>query len=162
MWEVGTETDIIDSWECTDWEQACYWQYSINKRGDDELRQSASWAQSLSYNSCTASLREQIDMNYKKLQPVFQGAITYVWIKYKCMFARSRDTTASLKTFFKITETKGLGRIPGENVVYFAKEVLAVGKRLHTSGDLPEETIVDVLTGLTKCSCKQFKTVFES
>ena len=78
------------------------------------------------------------------------------------MFARSRDTTASLKTFFKITETKGMGRIPGENVVYFAKEILAVGKRLHISGDLPEETIVDLLTGLTKCSCKRFRTVFES
>jgi len=162
LWEVGTEVDMIDSWERTDWEQACYWQYSINKRGDDRVKETASWAQSLSYNSCTASLREQIDMNYKKLHPAFQGAITYVWIKYKCMFARSRDTTASLKTFFKITETKGLGRIPGENVVYFAKEILAVGKRLHISGDLPEETIVDVLTGLTKCSCKPFRTVFES
>ena len=85
-----------------------------------------------------------------------------MWIKYKCMFARSRDTTASLKNFFKITELKELGRIPGENVVYFAKEILAVGKRLHISGDLPEETIIDVLTGLTKCSCKPFKEVFTS
>ena len=67
-----------------------------------------------------------------------------------------------LKTFFKITETKGLGCNPGENVVYFDKEILAVGKRLHISGDLPEEPIIDVLTGLTKCSCKLFKTVFES
>ena len=79
-------------------------------------------------------------MSYKKLQPAFQSAITYVWIKHKGMFARSRDTTASLKTFFKITEAKGLGRIPGENVVYFVKEILAVGKRLHISGYLPEET----------------------
>ena len=46
--------------------------------------------------------------------------------------------------------------------MYFAKEILAVGKRLHISGDLPEETIVDVLTGLTKCSCKPFRTMFES
>ena len=95
-------------------------------------------------------------MMYKNLPANFQGAITFVWIKYKCMFARSRDTTASLKIFFKITESKGLGRIQGENVVYFAKEILAVGKRLNVSGDLPEETIIDVLTGLTKCSCKPF------
>ena len=47
--------------------------------GGDEVKQSALWAQSLSYNSCTTSLREQIDMNYKKLQPAFQGAITSVW-----------------------------------------------------------------------------------
>ena len=78
------------------------------------------------------------------------------------MIAQSCDTTALIKAFFKITESTVLRRIPGENVVYFAKEVLAVGKRLHTSGDLPEETIVDILTGLTKCSCKQFKTVFKS
>ena len=30
LWEVGNETDMIDSWERNDWEQACYWQYSIN------------------------------------------------------------------------------------------------------------------------------------
>ena len=78
------------------------------------------------------------------------------------MFARSCNTIASLKTFLKITKTKGLGRIPGENVVYFSKEVLAVGKRLHASGDLPEESIIDVLTGLTKCSCKPFRDTFTS
>ena len=127
---------------------------------NDEVKQSVSWAQSLSYNSCTASLHKQIDMNDKKLQPVFQGAIPYVWIKHKYMFAWSWDTTALLKTFFKITETKGLVRITGENVVYFAKEILAVGKRLHISGDLPGERIIDVLTRLTKCS-ETFMSLFE-
>ena len=25
LWEVGTETNMIDSWERTNWEHACYW-----------------------------------------------------------------------------------------------------------------------------------------
>ena len=88
----------------------------------------------------------------------FQEADTYVWIKYKYMFARLHETIASLEAFFKIIDIKRLGRIIGENLVYFAKKTLAVGKCLHILGNLPEQMVINVFTVLTKCFCKHFKT----
>ena len=53
-------------------------------------------------------------------------------------------------------------RIKGENVVIAKKEVLAVCCRLHSTGELPEETTIDVLKGLKRCSVKSFRDLFDS
>ncbi|KAL7465923.1 hypothetical protein ACHAXS_006228, partial [Conticribra weissflogii] len=156
------EIDLIHDWEKIDWDTVLYWQYSINKRCDAVDKDSNKWALQLVFNSCTADLREQINLRYKDLPPVYQGAAVYVWIMYYFLFAKSRNTTEAMKKFLKIVKSKGLSRVPHENVVIFRKEVLAVCRRLYASGDLPEETTEDILEALKKSSVKKFRDLFES
>ena len=41
------------------------------------------------------------------------------------------------------------------------KEALAVRVRLNEVNALPEETVVDILTGLTRCSVPEFNKLFD-
>ena len=61
----------------------------------------------------------------------------------------------------KIFEEKGLTRIWGENVALVEKELVTVCTRLYEVGELPDETVIDILTGLTKCSVEQFRKIFD-
>ncbi len=154
--------NLIHNWEKINWETMLYWQYSVNKRCDELDKDSNKWALQLVFNSCTTNLREQINTRYKDLPPVYQGTVTYVWIMYYFLFAKSSNTTEAMKKFLKIMKSKGLARIPHKNVVVFKKEVIVVCKHLHASGNLPEETTEDILEALKKCSVKKFHDLFKS
>ena len=73
----------------------------------------------------------------------------------------SRDTITALKKYLKLFEEKGLRRIRGENVVIAEKEIVAVCTRLKEVNALPNETVVDVLKGLTNCSVPDFTELFD-
>ncbi len=73
----------------------------------------------------------------------------------------SRDTITALKKYLKYFEEKGLRRIREENVVIAEKEIVAVCTCLNEVNALPEETVVDILTGLTHCSVPEFKELFQ-
>jgi hypothetical protein len=73
----------------------------------------------------------------------------------------NRDTTASLVSFLKLFYSKGLRCYQGENVALARKELLAVCSRLSEARELPQETPLDILNGLTLCSVDEFKTLFE-
>ena len=152
--------DLIESWEMITWEMAAYWQYSLNKRAGPDDRVSNEWAYLLIYNSCTTALRDQISIKYELLPPIFRGAITYCWILFHCLFAKSRDTTAALKKYLTFFAAKGLQRIRNESMVVAKREIMAVCKRLNSDGHLPTETTVDVLKGLQHCSVKAFRDLF--
>ena len=81
---------------------------------------------------------------------------------FRCLFNQSRHTAASLKSYIALFKKQGLQRknLKGENVVRVKKELLAVCKRLSASGNLPDETTVDILEGLHKCSNKLFRDLF--
>ena len=87
--------------------------------------------------------------------------MTFAWILCNKLFGLNRDTTASLINFLKLFHNKGLRRYQGENVALARKELLAVCKRLCEAKELPQETPVDILHGLTLCSVDEFKTLFE-
>ena len=76
------------------------------------------------------------------------------------MFHISRDTIAALKKCLKNFEEKGLRAIEGENVSTAERKINAVCARLHENDSLPDETVVDILTGLTNCSVPDFTDLF--
>ena len=152
--------DMLESWEKITWETACLWQYSINKRCSPEDRTSNTWAYLLIWNSCTLDLKEQVNLKYKHVPELYQGAVTFLWALFSCLFTRSRDTTAALKKYIAFFEKKGLQRIRGESVVVAKRELMAVCKRLDATGDLPDETTLDIIKGMKRCSVKTFRDLF--
>ena len=77
------------------------------------------------------------------------------------MFHMSRDTVTALKNYLKLLEEKGLRRYPGENMARLQKEALAVCVSLNELNALPEETVVEILTGITRCSVPEFTKLFD-
>ena len=73
----------------------------------------------------------------------------------------SRDVQQVLKYYIKIFRTKGASRIRGENISVALKQLEAVVVRLDKVGDILDETVSDLLEGLTICSVKAFKKVFD-
>ena len=159
MWGSGT-IDMMLAWESIDWVTACYWQYSINKRANDEDRVSNAWTSQLLYNSCTTDLRDQINLKYEHLPATFKGAVTYAWLLFYTLFARSRETVSALKKFLEFFALNGLQKLRGESVVLAKKELVAVCKRLDAARDLPEDTPLDIIKGLQKCSVQPFCNYF--
>ena len=152
--------NLFVHWDCLKWEHICLWQKAINRQTGPNDRTSSQWAQSFFYKSATQELRERVDSTYKTLPASMKGGITYLYLQLRIMFHMSRDTITALKKYLKYFEEKGLRRIRGENVVVAEKEIVAVCTRLNEVNALPEETVVDVLTGLTHCSVPEFKELF--
>ena len=148
-------------WDSMSWKTVCLWQKAINKWAGDADRISNRWAQDFLYKSSTQDLRERVDSQYKALPAIYKGGVTYLFLMLKIMFHISRDTINALKKYLKLFEEKGLRRIRGENVVIAEKEINAVCSRLSEVNALPDETVVDVLTGLTNCSVPEFTKLFD-
>jgi hypothetical protein len=91
----------------------------------------------------------------------FPGGVTFAWMLCNKFFGLNQDTTAALVNFLKLFQNKGLHCYQGENMILAWKELLAMCSRLAEAKELPQETPVDLLTGLTLCSVDQFKTLFE-
>ncbi len=77
------------------------------------------------------------------------------------LFGLNEDTTAALVNFLKLFRNKSLHCYQGENVALAWKELLAVCSRLAEAKELPQETPVNLLMGLTLYLVDEFKTLFE-
>lgn len=152
---------ILAGWDTVSWETACLWQWAVNTAMSDEDLQSSKWAKMLLFESCTTELRELVMSEYSALDVCFRGGVTFAWILCKKLFGLNRDTTAALIDFLKLFRNKGLRRYRGENVVLAKKELLVVCNRLAEAKELPLETPIDIITGLTLCSVTDFKNLFE-
>ena len=106
-------------------------------------------------------MSEVVMLEYNALEKCFHGGITFAWILCNKLFGLNRDTVASLVNFLRLFRNKGLRRYQGENVALARKELLAVCGRLCEAAELPQETPIDILMGITLCSVDQFKTLFE-
>ena len=95
-------------------------------------------------------MRERIEGYHNSLPGNEQGGVTYLYLLLRCLFFLSRDTVAALKTFLSLFRDKGLRRYKGENVVVAQREIDAVCSRLDEVGDLPKETPLDIIEGLTR------------
>ena len=142
------------------WANVCLWQKTINKWAHVDDRTSSRWAQAFLHKSSTQDLHERVESQYKNLPSIYKGGVTYLYLQLKIMFHISRDTINALKKYIKIFQEKGLRRIRGENVVIAEKEINAVCSRLNEVHALPDETVIDVLEGLTNCSVPEFTDLF--
>ncbi len=99
-------------------------------------------------------------LEYRNLNVCFRGAVTFAWMLCNKLFGLNWDTTAALVNFLKLFWNKGLRCYQGEKVALARKELLAVCSRLAEAKELPQETPIDLLTGLTLCLVDKFKTLF--
>jgi hypothetical protein len=108
-------------------------------------------------------MKEVLMLEYRNLDVCFCGAVTFAfaWMLCHKLFGLNRVTTAALVNFLKLFWNKGLRPYQGENVALAWKELLAVCSRLAEVKELPQETPVALLTGLTLCLVDKFKTLFE-
>ena len=155
------EKNIMDGWSTISWETALTYQFLVNSTMPEEDRDSSKWLKVLLFESCTTEMREVVMLEYNIIENCFHGGITFAWILCNKLFGLNRDTVASLVNFLRLFRNKGLRRYQGENVALARKELLAVCSRLCEAKQLPQETPIDILTGLTLCSVDQFKTLFE-
>jgi len=73
----------------------------------------------------------------------------------------TQENMSSLKYSIKLFANKGLTRFTGESVTIAKKQLIVACTRLSDVGQLPQDTLKDVLTGLSKCSCESFRKVFD-
>ncbi len=100
-------------------------------------------------------------LEYGNMDVCFCSGVTFAWMLCNKLFGLNRDTTAALVNFLKLFWNKGLCRYQGEYVALAQKELMAVCSHLAEAKELPQETPVDLLTGLTLCSVDEFKILFK-
>ena len=156
------QVNPFTDWNKLDWNVIATWQWALNTSRQDVDKVSSVWFKDFLEKFCTTTLRSQLNTFYDKLPLHFKGAATYAYLLCQELSPLNRDTTTALKNFLKLCSTKGLRRIKGENVSIYKQEVEAVVRRLNEANALPEETVIDILTGLTLCSVEDFKRLFNS
>lgn len=154
------DVHILTSWDIIEWIIACTYQWAINSAMLDKDQMSSKWLKMLLYESCTTEMKEVIMLEYGDLPDGFSGGVTFAYILCCKLFGLNRDTTASLIGFLKLFLNNGL-HYQGENVALAWKELLAVCSRLSKEKELPQETPLDILHGLTLCLVEEFKSLFE-
>ncbi len=100
-------------------------------------------------------------LEYGNVDVCFPGGVIFAWMLCNKLFGLNKDTTVALVNFLKLFQNKGLHCYQGENVALARKELLAVCSCLAEAKELPQDTPVDLLTGLTLCLVDQFKTLFK-
>lgn len=159
-WWDGTEINLWTDWDlCTD-EQIRRWQYSVNKFFSDEDRIASNWLQAFVYNSSTDSLRTAVAKKYDRLPLNQKGGVVYLYLTLNEMFQMSREVKEAMYKFLDIFKRQGISRYTGESVLVASEEILAVCKRLDAVHALQEEHVTDILTGLSICTNKRFRDMF--
>ena len=156
------EAHIITLCDTIKWTStACTFQWAINSAMADEDQMSSKWLKMLLYESCTTKMKEVIMLEHGSFPDGFCGGVTFAYILCCKLFGLNRDTTASLVSFLKLFLNKGLHCYQGENIALAHKELLMVCSHLSEAKELPQDTPLDILHGLTLCSVDKFKTLFK-
>ena len=74
----------------------------------------------------------------------------------------TREAKIAILQWLAWWKSKGLSRIPAKNMAVAELHILGSCKRLHAVGSLPDDIVMDVLEGLTICSCGEFKSMFDT
>jgi hypothetical protein len=126
----------------------------------DEDRIASNWLQVFVYNSSTDSLRTAVAKKYDKLPLNQKGGVTYLFLTLCEMFQMSREVKEAMFKFLDIFKRNGVSRYTGENILVVSEEILGVCKRLDAIKALQEEHVTDVLSGLSICTNKRFRDMF--
>lgn len=87
--------------------------------------------------------------------------MTIAWILCHKLFGLNRDVTAALVNFLRHFRNTSVCCYQGENVATVKKELIAVCSQLCEAKAFPQETPVNLLTGLSICLVELFKSLFE-
>jgi len=160
-WEEGEGRNLFVSYSKISLEEVRLWQRDMNYYGSDADQQSSRWLYDLIYESCNTELQTLLQKKYELLPNGDRGGIVLLKLALDELMFMSRDVVIALRKYLKLFETKGLTRVKGESVLVVATELVAVCTRLNDVNQLPDETVIDVLTGLTKCSTEEFQDLFK-
>ena len=154
--------DLLEEYGSIPLDEVQLWQADTNRYGDAIAQQSVHWLNELTQSNSTSEMKDRVKIKYNKAGVESQGGILRLYLTLCEMMVMSRDVKAALKKFVNGFKEKGLTSFRGENVNTARKTVVAACRKLHDAGDLPEETVADVLSGLSKGSVKDFTKLFGS
>ena len=85
------QVNLFTDWNKLDWNVIATWQWALNtsRQGVDKV--SSVWFKEVLENSCTTTLRSQLNTFYDKLPLHFKGAATYTYLLHQELFPLNRD-----------------------------------------------------------------------
>ncbi|KAL7455565.1 hypothetical protein ACHAWC_007099 [Mediolabrus comicus] len=160
--EENSKRNLFEHFGAIPMDEVKLWQADILRFGSKYERENSEWILSFLKESCTIELNDRINSKFKELPLEHKGGVVYLKLMIDVIMFMSRDVVRALQKYISNFAVKGLTRIPGESVTIAEKELKVVCTHLHEVGQLPIESAEDVLTGLTKCSVEEFRSVFHS
>ncbi len=155
-------SNLIKHWSTLTYDQVVDWQVDSNRYGGGAVNhQSSQWLQTFLYNSSTQELQVCVNVSYNTLEPVQQGGMVYFYLILKEMFQMTTYFVTTLKSTFTTFRKEGLVQILNENVSIVTCQLEAIAVSLNEVGALPDEAQLDILEGLSICSCAPFKETFD-
>ncbi len=162
-WDSSDPDRIVDlsiHWGELSAEHVFNWQRDFNGYCLDDDHVSSVFLKDLMAASLDPELKKQVDEKYRLLDGFKKGGVSYFKLAVDQIFKMSSMAEESLKAFIKDFGSKGLAKIPHENVRTIATQMDGVAERLADSNVLRSESLTQYITGLTFCSVEPFKAVF--
>ena len=113
-------------------------------------------------NSCSVGLNIKIDKIYSKLDGHQQVGAVYLWLMLDTIVNITADVAKGLKEHIKLFGQKGLqGMYPaGENVERMVMDYTSICDTLDQQKILPDDSIYDIIQGLSLASHVMFSKMF--
>lgn len=160
-WDFTQRRDLFDHIgsismkECEFWTEDCLrW---AKEKFDPQDQQ---WLKELLSNSCTFELQQVVDERFAALPVKRQGGVTYAKILFDTLYKLDDKVVLALQKRFKMFEEKGPALYHGENIRTAKLELVTIATRLDEVNRLPEDTVNQVLDGLSKASHVEFSRTF--
>jgi hypothetical protein len=147
-WWDESETNMWTDWDSIDERQAVTWQWCINKFFSEEDCTSSTWLKVFLVNSCTPELRKEVDKKYAKLDNSKKGGVSYLYFMLHCCFTMTREVKKAIIDYLSFWKSKGLAKVPGENMALSELQLLRSCKRLAAVRALHKEVVINILEGL--------------
>ncbi|EED86705.1 predicted protein [Thalassiosira pseudonana CCMP1335] len=163
FWFNDDGRDLFDHYTTITIEEVRKWQLALNRYTKQESveRQSLRWLMAFLRNSITGELWDRVKIVYDQVPKSESGALTLLKLVYEKTMLMTQENVSSLKYFIKLFANTGLTRFTGESVTIAGKQLIVACTRLSDVGQLPQDTLKDVLAGLSKCSCESFRKVYD-
>ncbi len=82
----ATTKNLLQHWSSLDLDHVTAWQRDTNRHGGATNRQTSQWLQTFLFNSCTAELRQCVNIHYDSLDLVEKGGVVYFYFILQEMF----------------------------------------------------------------------------
>ena len=157
----GDTRNLLDHFGTVTLEECKEWTKLILLRGHESEVENQNWLLQLARGSCTEGLQTRIENKFDKLSVEYQGGVVYIKLMYDILVHLTEAVVTALQRYVKHFATKGLFKYSGESPSIAETEMVAVCRRLDEAGKLLDDSVDDVLSGLTKVTHKEFKKTFE-
>ena len=139
--DLQKSQNLLWEWQWLRFEDVCVTQALINTSvfvcaADN---QSSNLMYRFLYNSCTSSLKQLIDKEFKELPASKKGGLTYLWLLLHTVLRQTPGVSTSLVQFIKLWSTKGPALVNG-NLFIGGKQLKNALSLLYGAGRLEQDT----------------------